>query len=404
MITTLALLVSLAAADPPAVELGIDVLMKGVGVPPEAGAAFAGKRLGLITNPSGVDSNLIPTADRLAADPRFELVRLFGPEHGIRGDVYAGDAVASSVDVKTGLPVESLYGATKRPSKEGLAAIDTLVFDVQDVGSRTYTFISTLGEAMIACAEAKKPLVVLDRPNPLGGTRFEGPLVRSEWTSFIGWSQIPITHGMTVGEIARYYRAELRIDCELIVVAMRGWRRDMIWEDTGLAWTQTSPHIPHVASAHAYVATGMIGGVTDDVNEGVGYTLPFETLAAEYVDEHAFAARLASLDLPGVRFQPIVYKPFYQRHAGKVMRGVRLRIVEPRIHRPVRTALALMTTLEAMYPKRVRYQEGRPFNIHWGDPEVLARIRRGESFLTIEKAYAAELERFAKARARHLLY
>lgn len=396
LLLVLLLASELGAAD--RVKLGIDVLLAGDAKP------LIGKRVGLITNPSGVDGKGIATADRLAADKRFQLTRLFGPEHGIRGDAYAGDDVKSSVDPKTGIPVESLYGPSKRPSKEGLATVDVLVFDIQDIGSRTYTYISTLGEAMKACAEAKKPLVVLDRPNPLGGEHFEGPIVRKEWESFIGWSPIPITHGLTVGEMARFYNAELRIGCDLTVVRMEGWKRSMTWDDTGLLWVQTSPHIPHASSATAYVATGMIGGITENVNEGVGYTLPFETLAAEFIDPDRFATALNAHQLPGVRFLPIAYKPFYQRHQGKNLRGVRLVIEDAHPFLPVRTSLAMLTTLERLYPKQVKFQNGRPFNIHWGDPAVLDAIQRGDSWQVIEGRYSDELKTFAKKREGALLY
>lgn len=395
----LALALALAAEPAvPRVMLGVDVLLSG------DARTIAGKRIGLITNPSGVDGDLVPTVDRLFADRRFRLVRLFGPEHGIRGDVYAGDTVADAVDSKTALPVESLYGKTKRPSAASLDTLDALVLDIQDIGSRTYTFISTLGEALHAAKDAKKTLVVLDRPNPLGGLRFEGPIVRDEWKSFIGWAPIPVTHGMTIGEIARYFNVELGIGADLVVIPMKGWTRDMTWADTGLVWTQTSPHIPHVAAATCYVATGMIGGVTENVNEGVGYTLPFETCAAEFVDADRLASALRDAPLPGVRFVASHYQPFYGRHAKLPLRGVRLVVHDPREFRPVETALTLMTTLERLWPGKVKYKEGREFNIHWGTPEVLAKVRAGQSAAEILAAYEEELAAFAKRRAEHLLY
>jgi PBP4 family serine-type D-alanyl-D-alanine carboxypeptidase len=380
------------------VTLGIDVLLDGDAAP------LAGQRVGLITNPSGVDGELVPTADRLHADPRFELVQLYGPEHGIRGDAYAGDAVADDRDTKTGLAVESLFGKIKRPSAATLSKLDVLVFDIQDIGSRTYTYISTLGEALHAAKEAKKKIVVLDRPNPLGGTLFEGPVIRDEWKSFIGWAAIPVTHGMTVGEIAKYFNTELGIGADLTVIPMRGWKREMSWDDTGLIWTQTSPHIPHPTSAYCYVATGMIGGLTDNINEGVGYTLPFETCAADFIDPYRFAAELARANLPGVSFVPIAYKPFYQRHSGQALRGVRLVLRDEHVFRPVETSLTLMATLEKLWPGKVKYQEGRTFNIHWGDPAVLERLKRGESARKILDAYAKEVAAFAKQREKYLLY
>lgn len=382
----------------PRVRLGIDVLLG------ERIELVAEKRVGLITNPSGVDSDLVATADRLARDPRVELVQLFGPEHGIRGAVSAGDEVADEVDPVTGLPVESLYGGSRRPSAESLGRIDVLLFDIQDIGSRTYTYISTLGEAMIAAAEAGVPVIVLDRPNPLGGLRWEGPVREERWKSFVGWGPVPVTHGMTVGELAQLFDGEMGIGCDLTVVAMRGWSRSMQWEDTGLTWVQTSPHIPHALQAHLYVATGMVGGVTENVNEGVGYTLPFETIAAEFLEPASFAAAMNAEGLPGVRFLPIVYVPYYGRHRGRTMRGVRLALTDRRAFLPLRTALCALTTLERLHPGKVLHRAGRPFAIHWGAEWVLERIRAGKTAEEIEAAWGDGLRRFGRVRADYLLY
>lgn len=388
-----------AVAQAPSVRLGIDVLLSTDHID-----LVRGKRVGLITNPSGVDHDLVPTVDRLMADERVELVQLFGPEHGIRGEVNAGDAVGDETDPVTGLPVESLYGSSRRPSAASLARIDVLLFDIQDVGSRTYTYVSTLGEAMIAAGEAGVPVVVLDRPNPLGGELFEGPIREERWKSFIGWAPVPVTHGMTVGELARFFQGEMGIACELAVVPMEGWNRRMQWEDTGLTWTQTSPHIPHALHAHLYVSTGMVGGITDNVNEGVGHTLPFETLAAEFLDPRAFAAAMNAEGLPGVRFVPIAYKPYYGRHAGLPLRGARLVLTDRRAFRPLRTALSALTVLERLHPGKVAYQEGRPFAIHWGNEEILEAIRAGRGAKEIEASWSDALAAFAAARSRYLIY
>ncbi|MEM7307118.1 MAG: DUF1343 domain-containing protein [Planctomycetota bacterium] len=381
-----------------AVRLGIDVLLS------QRIELVEGKRVGLITNPSGVDHKLVPTADRLARDERIELVQLFGPEHGIRGEVNAGDEVDDEVDPVTGLPVESLYGSSKRPSAEALARIDVLLFDIQDVGSRTYTYVSTLGEALYAAAEAGVQVVVLDRPNPLGGELVEGPIREEQWKSFISWGPVPVVHGMTAGELALLFNEELEIGADVEVVPVGGWSRSMQWEDTGLTWVQTSPHIPHPLQAHVYVATGMIGGVTENVNEGVGYTIPFETLAADFVDARDFARALSAARLPGVRFQPIAYLPYYGRHEGQPMRGVRLILSDRRAFRPLRTALTAMVALEDLYPGKALYKDGRPFAIHWGNEHILERIRAGGSVAGIEAEWADELERFRESRKRFLLY
>jgi uncharacterized protein YbbC (DUF1343 family) len=264
--------------------------------------------------------------------------------------------------------------------------------------------VSTLGEAMLAAAEAKKPVIVLDRPNPLGGELVEGPIREEQWKSFISWGPIPVVHGLTVGELAKLFNAELEIGCDLTVVPMEGWKRAMAWEDTGLVWTQTSPHIPHALQAHLYVATGMIGGVAKNVNEGVGYTLPFETLAADFVDPRAFASALNAAGLPGVRFVAIAYKPFYGKYKDKPLRGARLVLTDPRAFRPLRTALTAMTVLERLHPGVVDYDAGRPFAIHWGNERVLADVRAKKSVAQIEAAWADELAEFKRRRLGYVLY
>lgn len=387
------------AAEPfNGVSLGIDELLK------NQVELLAGKRVGLVTNASGVDTWLVPTADRLAEDGRFELVRLFGPEHGIRGDVPAGDDVEDRIDPRTGIPVYSLYGAHRRPSQESLADLDVLVFDIQDVGSRLYTYISTLGEVMLAAAEADLPLVVLDRPNPIGGERFEGPVREEQWKSFIGWGPMPVTHGMTVGEVARFFESELNIGCDLHVVPMRGWRRGMLWGDTRLRWTQTSPHIPHAVHAQLYAATGMVAAVTTNVSDGVGSTMPFELIGAEFIDSHEFAQALTRRALPGVRFQEIAWKPFYANFEDRGMRGVRLVIDAPREFEPLLTALTTLSVLAELYPRELEFQDAEVFAKHWGNERVREALLAGESVSEIRAAWAPGRSAFSDARAQALIY
>lgn len=393
-----------AAPDTPPkiqVELGIDVLLA-PGSPQIA--ALTGKRIGLITNPSGVDGRLVPTADRLARDPRVKLVQLYGPEHGIRGEVPAGDPVEDARDPVTGLPVQSLYGRTRRPTPESLAGVDALLFDIQDIGSRTYTYISTLGEAMRACAEHRKPLWVLDRPNPLGGLLTEGPVMPEQWRNFIGWGPMPITHGMTVGEVARFFNATLGIGCDLQIVPMRGWRREMTWADTGLTWTQTSPHIPGVRQAHLYVATGMVAMSTTNLSDGVGTTLPFEIVAAEFIDPPQLSAALNASGLPGVRFQALAVKPFYGGFKEKALRGVRLHLDDPRAFEPLRTALTVLATLERLHPGKIAWAEEKIIGRHWGETTLPARISRGDTVPDIQAAWRGDLDVFLAARRAALLY
>ena len=393
-----------AAPDTPPeieIELGIDVLLAPAS--PQI-AALTGKRIGLITNPSGVDGRLVPTADRLARDPRLKLVQLYGPEHGIRGEVPAGDQVEDARDPVTGLPVQSLYGRTRRPTPESLAGVDALLFDIQDIGSRTYTYISTLGEAMRACAEHRKPLWVLDRPNPLGGLLTEGPVMPEQWRNFIGWGPMPITHGMTVGEVARFFNATLGIGCDLQVVPMRGWRREMTWADTGLTWTQTSPHIPGVRQAHLYVATGMVAMSTTNLSDGVGTTLPFEIVAAEFIDPPQLSAALNASGLPGVRFQALAVKPFYGGFKEKALRGVRLHLDDPRAFEPLRTALTVLATLERLHPGKIAWAEEKIIGRNWGETTLPARISRGDTVPDIQAAWRGDLDVFLAARRAALLY
>ncbi|PIE19306.1 MAG: hypothetical protein CSA66_02520 [Proteobacteria bacterium] len=407
---TLALATSIAlalGATPPqpgpasaaAVILGVDVLLS------DEIALVEGKRVGLVTNQSGVDGRLVPTADRLAADPRVNLVQLYAPEHGLRGAERAGRKLADARDPVTGVPIESLFGAgRRRPSAKSLAGVDVLLFDIQDVGSRTYTYVTTLGEAMTAAAQAGVPFVVLDRPNPQGGLRFEGPIREPGRKSFIGWGPLPVTHGMTFGEVARLYNAALDLGCDLRVVRMKGWRRAMTWEDTGLRWVPTSPGIPHVDNARLYVATGMFAGVSTNVNEGVGTTLPFETLAAEWIDAQALHQLLTAADLPGVIFRPTTYKPRYHRFRGKTLHGVQLLLTDPAAFLPLRTALTLMTAVERLYPGRARFRSDRYVGRVWGTDAVLPRVRAGASVADIEALWAHDLKAFGDERARHLLY
>lgn len=323
-LVALALLATAAPAAEPRVQLGNEVLTA------EHFRALAGKRVGLITNPSGVNSRLESTIDALRAAPGVRLVALFGPEHGIYGDVPAGDKIESRTDSRTGLPVHSLYGATRKPTPRMLEGLDALVYDLQDTGSRAYTFISTMGLAMEACGEAGVEFIVLDRPNPLGGDRIEGALVEEKFRSFVSQWDIPYVYGLTCGELARMINARgwIKKACKLTVVPLRGWRRGMMWADTGLPWVPASPHIPHGESPLFQVATGIIGEL-GNVSVGVGYTLPFQVVGLPGLDPHAFAANLNARGLPGVVFRPLTYKPYYATAAGQVVGGVQLHFTDP---------------------------------------------------------------------------
>ena len=290
-----------------------------------------GKRVGLVTNPSGVDRQLRSTIDILFEAPQVNLVALYGPEHGVRGDAYAGDHVESTKDPKTGLPVYSLYGPTREPTQKMLEGVDIMVYDIQDVGTRSYTFISTLGLVMRACAKADIEVLVLDRPNPLGGLKVEGPYVEENFHSFVSEFRIPYVYGLTVGELAGLINEEglnrgqngkeAHLKCKLNVIPMRGWRRWMQYRDTGLPWILPSPNIPSEESALGYPCAGICGEI-GHLNIGVGYTIPFQTFAATWIDADKLKERLDSYNIPGTAFRTIHYKPISGSLSGKLVHGV----------------------------------------------------------------------------------
>lgn len=328
------------------VKTGIEVLAS------QHFAPLKGKRVGLITNPTGVDSNLRPTIDILFEAPEVDLVALYAPEHGVRGNIYAGDKVSNSRDTKTGLPVYSLYGKSRKPTAEMLRGIDILVYDIQDIGCRSFTYISTMGLAMQAAAEQGIEFMVLDRPNPLGGNRVEGCPVETGYTSFVSQYPIPYIYGLTCGELARLLNGEGMTGtkpCKLTVIAMEGWTRDMDFADTGLPWVAPSPHIPQAISAYYYPMSG-IAGELGTLSIGVGYTLPFELFGASWVDADTLADRLNALKLEGVIFRPIHYTPFYGTQKGSRLQGVQVHLVDRKTARLTEIQFYVMQEMAALYP------------------------------------------------------
>lgn len=326
--TLLLVILTASPSSGQTVETGLEVLVR------NNFDVLQGKRVGLITNPTGVDRNLRSTVDILFSAPGVNLVALYGPEHGVRGDFTAGEHVDFEKDPVTGLPVYSLYGKTRKPTPDMLKDIDILVYDIQDIGSRSYTFISTLGLVMEAAAENGIPLVVLDRPNPLGGIRMEGAVTRPGFVSFVSQFAIPYIHGLTVGELAKFLNGERMLAngvvCGLQVVKMSGWSRKMYFEETGLPWVLSSPQVPHGDTPLFYPATG-IAGELYAVNIGVGYTIPFQTFAAPWINADSLARSLNGLKLPGVIFRPIHYKPYFSTHEGKMVHGVQIHLTDPKV-------------------------------------------------------------------------
>ncbi len=290
-----------------AVKPGIEVLRDG------GFKQLQGKRVGLVTNPSGVDHTLKSTVDILNEAPGVKLVALYGPEHGVRGNAHAGDAVGNDADPKTGVKVYSLYGKTLKPTADMLKDIDVLVYDIQDIGCRSYTFYATMGVCMEACAENGNEFVVLDRPNPLGGNKVEGNLVEDGFYSFVSKYKIPYLYGLTPGELATYLNEEGLIakKTKLTVIPMEGWNRSMKYRDTGLPWVLPSPQVPTPEHAAFYAVSGVVGELYA-FNTGIGYTLPFECFAETYINADSLADAMNALKLPGYNFRPINYKPFFK--------------------------------------------------------------------------------------------
>lgn len=312
-----------------------------------------GKRVGLITNPTGVDNSLKSTIDILNEAPEVELVALFAPEHGVRGDVTAGATVANGVDKKTGVKVYSLYGATKRPTAEMLRDIDVLVYDIQDNGCRSYTFISTMAMAMEACARLDKEFMVLDRPNPLGGNKIEGLCTDPDDVSFVGYLPIPYIYGLTPGELARLIVGEGLTKSDkmlnLTVIPMEGWERAMLFTDTDMPWVLPSPHVPTPQTAEFYPASGIVGEL-DWLSIGVGYTMPFRAFAAPWIDAQKFADALAAKSIPGVAFRPVHFKPYYGFKSGINLQGVEMYITDFESAPLTLVNFYVMETLAEMYP------------------------------------------------------
>ena len=353
-------LCTLAQAKSPVVKTGIEVLRD------RGFEGLVGRKVGLVTNPSGVDSYLNSTVDILFNAPGVELVALYGPEHGVRGDVYAGDKINDSVDAATGLPVYSIYGSTRKPTSEMLEGVEVMVYDIQDVGARSYTFISSLGLVMEACAEKGIDVMVLDRPNPLGGKKIEGCYVEPDFNSFVSQYKIPYIYGLTVGELAVMINEEGMnrgqkgnqepSHCKLTVVPMEGWTRDMLYEDTGLPWVLPSPNIPFKDSPLYYVSSGICGELYGFLNIGIGYTLPFQVFGALWIEPEVLKAKLESYDIPGVSFRTIWYKPFSGSLKGQLAKGVQFFFTDYEKARLTEIQFMVMQAIAELYPDKKAFE------------------------------------------------
>ncbi len=386
-----------------------------------------GKRVGLLTNPTGVDSRLDSVIDRLRNSAGVELVALYGPEHGVRGNAQAGEYVPFYFDDKYGVPVFSLYGQSSKPEPGMLKNIDeymrsfdttdagkipdgamirdvdVLIFDLQDVGTRVYTYVATMAYAMQAAAESGIDLIVLDRPNPINGELLEGPVLEyPEFSSFVGLYPIPERHGMTVGELARMFSDKfLGRKANLTVVPMEGWRRTMWFDETGLPWVIPSPNMPTLDTATVYPGQVLFEGT--NVSEGRGTTRPFELFGAPWIDGHELARNLNELELPGVRFREAWFTPTFSKFAGELCGGAQVHVTDRNLYRPFATALHIIRTVMDTYPDKFEFHADY-FDKVAGTAKIRTALETGQSVREIVAAYEAGLSAFAETRRPYLLY
>ena len=381
------------------VKLGIDVLLE------KRFDLIKGKKIGLITNQTGVTSDLRSTIDVLNENPAVQLIALFGPEHGVRGDIGGGEKIQTYKDKKTGIIVYSLYGETYKPTEEMLKNIEVLLYDIQDIGSRAYTYIYTMAYAMEAARDAGILFVVLDRPNPLGGEKIAGNVLDPKFSSFVGLYPIPYIYGMTVGELAQLFNKEFNINCKLTVVPMEGWKRNMRWEDTGLMWIPTSPHVPHSETATFVATTGCIGEL-GTVSVGAGYTSPFELIGTPWIDGEELANELNARNLPGVYFRPTYFRPYYFKFIKEQCSGVQIHIVDYDEFQPVKTQVHILTALQKLYPDKKIFETRRISNFDraFGTDQIRKAIINGDPAEKIIEPWERQLDKFKKIRENYLIY
>lgn len=370
---------------------GIDVLAR------DGFKQLAGMRVGLVTNQTGRDRTGRSTIDVLFKAPNVKLVALFSPEHGIRGA--ADEKVSDSKDEQTGLPIYSLYGETRRPKPEQLKDLDAIVFDIQDIGTRFYTYISTLGYVMEEAAKAQRPVFVLDRPNPIGGLEVEGPVADTDKLSFTAYHAIPVRHGMTIGELARLFNQERNLGCDLKVVEMEGWKRGMWLDETNLIWVNPSPNMRSLTEATLYPGVGLLE--TTNVSVGRGTDTPFEVVGAPWIDGQQLASYLNSQRIAGVRFVPVRFTPGSSVFKGEECSGINLIVTDRSKFRPVFTGLEIAVALRKLYPSQWKVDSYVRLLVN---NDSLERLKSGVSAGEIVRSWSDGLDQFRKARARALLY
>lgn len=387
----------------PRITTGVDLLSKGLSHP-----WLTDARIGLITNPTGITADFVSTVDVCAGLTNAELTALYACEHGLEGELQAGVRFGDTLHPRLGIPVFSLYGEHKKPTSAMLAGVDTVLFDIQDVGIRYYTYASTLFHMMEACAEAGKRMLILDRPNPLGGEAVEGGVLGVGYKSLVGAWPVPIRTGLTAGELALMVNCEMEVPCELDVIKMEGWQRSMEFTDTGLPWMLPSPNIPTLDSVRVYAGTCLFEGT--NVSEGRGTTRPFEWIGAPWVEGERLAERFREYKLEGVHVHPVYMSPTFSKHAGELCGGVRIFVTDYREFRAVHTGLVLLHELASLYPEYFRWleppQPGSRYFIDLlsGGMEVREIIHDQAAFIRLMEVWNAQAEEWKERRKPFLLY
>lgn len=386
-------------------RLGIEVLVE------DRLASLSGQRVGLVCNQASVFPDFRHAADVFREHPEINLTTLFGPQHGIRGDVqYNMIETPHVIDARTGIMVYSLYSETRIPTEEMCDEIDTFVVDLQDVGCRIYTYTYTMAYCMMAAAKYGKRVIVCDRPNPIGGVTVEGNVTEKEFTSFVGQFELPTRPGMTIGEMAKMFNEHFGIGCELEVIEMEGWRRDMWHEETGLPWVLPSPNIPTIDTCAVFPATVHFEGT--ELSEGRGTTMPFELNGAPFIDAYAWAAELRKFNFPGVAFREAYFQPTFSEFVGETCGGVQIHVTDRNTFTPVIVGIAMVKTVYDMYPDHFQWRQNEyeyefgknAFDVVSGTDKIRNGIESGANLEEIEAGWVAKHAEFRGLRENYLLY
>ena len=395
---------SAAPAAPPVVS-GLERLLS------EEPDGLAGRRVALVSNPASVDRQLRHSADLLFDEPEVKVVALFGPQHGFRSDLQDNMVeTPHTADRRRRVPIYSLYSETREPTAEMLRDVDVLLIDLQDVGTRVYTYIYTMANCMRAAARHGVRVIVCDRPNPIGGTAVEGPMLRPEYASFVGQYPIPLRHGLTIGELARLFNKEFGLGAALDVMPIAGWRRDMYFDETGLPWVIPSPNIPTLDSAIVYPGAVLFEGTL--LSEGRGTTRPFELIGAPWIDGDRLAGGMNARELPGVHFRPVFFEPTFQKHAKTTCGGCQIHVLDRTAFRPVRTAVELIAEFRRLDPQAFAWrqppyeyeQDKPPIDILYGSDALRTASDSEAGIDRLLAGWEGDTEAFLRTREQYLLY